>query len=266
MMSFRKLLPFLLLVALTACTNVTPQEGTSEPAKEVVSDAAISDNNGGNDASKTDMATSDDTSKDDTPKPSKDKALEEIDEFIAKQNVDKSHKNWRINLTKPPKVTFASGFSYVWVLKTNKGTMEIQFMPDVAPMHVSSTIYLTRLGFYDSLIFHRVINGFMAQGGDPLGRGTGGPGYKYDGEFSSSAKHDKAGILSMANTGRPNTDGSQFFITFKATPWLDGKHTVFGSLIKGQDVLKAIEAVGSKSGKPSETIRIEKATVEVRKN
>src|SRR5262249_18396763 len=124
------------------------------------------------------------------------------------------------------------------------------------------TIYLTRLGFYDGLTFHRVITGFMAQGGDPMGIGMGGPGYQYEGEFSDSVKHDKPGILSMANAG-PGTDGSQFFITFVPTPHLNGKHSIFGEVIDGMDVLKKLEAAGSPSGKPSEPLTITKATIVV---
>ena len=122
--------------------------------------------------------------------------------------------------------------------------MEIKLFPKVAPMHVTSTIYLTRMGFYDGVVFHRVIQGFMAQGGDPTGTGSGGPGYKYDGEFAPDGpKHDKAGMLSMAHAG-PGTDGSQFFITFGPTPHLNNVHTVFGEVVKGMDTLKKLEAVG----------------------
>jgi peptidyl-prolyl cis-trans isomerase B (cyclophilin B) len=135
-------------------------------------------------------------------------------------------------------------------------------MPEFAPLHVSSTIYLARLGFYDDVIFHRVIKGFMAQGGDPLGQGTGGPGYQYGGEFSRNARHDRPGLLSMANAG-PGTDGSQFFLTFVATPWLDGKHTIYGEITEGMDTMKALEALGSRNGATSEPLGIETVTIEV---
>ncbi|MBW2495139.1 MAG: peptidylprolyl isomerase, partial [Deltaproteobacteria bacterium] len=169
-------------------------------------------------------------------KQSEDAAIAAIDAFIAEENVDKARRAWKSTLAKPPKVSFTAGKSYFWNLETNKGKIQIKLMPDVAPMHVSSTIYLTRLGFYDDTVFHRVIPGFMAQGGDPTGTGRGGPGYKYDGEFDRTVKHDKAGLLSMANAG-PGTDGSQFFLTFVKTPHLNGKHTIFGRVIKGMDTV-----------------------------
>ncbi len=132
-------------------------------------------------------------------------------------------------------------------MQTSRGNVRIRFMPDVAPMHVTSFMYLTRLGFYDGLSLHRVIPGFMAQGGCPLGTGTGGPGYTYDGEFREDVTHDRPGLLSMANAG-PGTDGSQFFLTFATTPWLDGKHTIFGEVVDGMETLQAIEPLGSNDG------------------
>ena len=192
-----------------------------------------------------------------------DAAISAIDAQIAKTKVDKSKSDWKSHLSKPDKVEFDAKKTYVWVLDTTKGAIEVKLRPDVAPMHATSTIYLTRLGFYDGVVFHRVIKGFMAQGGDPTGTGMGGPGYNYAGEFSPNAKHDKPGTLSMANAG-PNTDGSQFFLTFAATPWLDGKHTVFGEVTKGMDVVKAIEAVGADGdGPPKEKLQIKKATIRV---
>ena len=127
--------------------------------------------------------------------------IKAIDAFIESQEIDKSASNWKTQLPMPPKVNFDATSEYYWNLETNVGTIKVKLNPEVAPMHVSSTIYLTRLGFYDDIVFHRVIKGFMAQGGDPLGRGTGGPGYNYDGEFSNSVRHDRPGILSMANAG-----------------------------------------------------------------
>jgi peptidyl-prolyl cis-trans isomerase B (cyclophilin B) len=194
-----------------------------------------------------------------------DAAVAAIDAFIAEQNVDKAQRAWKSKLEKPPKVTFTAGKTYYWNLETNKGAIKVKLMPDVAPMHVSSTIYLTRLGFYDETIFHRVIPNFMAQGGDPTGTGRGGPGYKYDGEFDSSVKHNKPGMLSMANSG-PGTDGSQFFLTFVHTPHLNGKHTIFGRVVEGMDTVKELENAGipgNRSGKTREKLLIESATISV---
>ena len=197
-----------------------------------------------------------------TSKQEGDVAITAIDGFIAEQKIDKSSSGWKTRLAKPPKVDFDASKTYYWNLDTNVGEIKVKLLPDVAPMHVSSTIYLTQLGFYDDVVFHRVITGFMAQGGDPLGRGTGGPGYKYAGEFDPSARHDKAGILSMANAG-PGTDGSQFFLIFRPTPHLDGKHTVFGEVVEGMDTVKELEKRGSRQGKPSEPLSIRTATISV---
>lgn len=174
--------------------------------------------------------------------------------------IDKSDPDWKLKVTAPQPRMFGSNETYTWVLETNHGTMEFRLFHEEAPMHVSSTIHLTELGFYDDTIFHRVIPGFMAQGGDPTGTGRGGPAYRYAGEFAAGLSHNKPGLLSMANAG-PNTDGSQFFITFVPTPFLDGKHTIFGELTTGMEVLKAFEARGSRSGQTSELLAINKATI-----
>ena len=192
-----------------------------------------------------------------------DPAIEKINNFINKQQINKTDSSWKTSLTNPPLLTFTSGKDYFWDLETNQGKLSIKLYTDSAPVHVSSTIYLTKLGFYDGLTFHRVIPGFMAQGGDPLGTGAGNPGYKYQGEFSGNKSHNKAGILIIANAG-PNTDGSQFFITFKPTPYLDGKHTVFGEVVAGyEDSLAKIESLGSMRGKTKEPVQIIKATIRV---
>ncbi len=119
-------------------------------------------------------------------------------------------------------------------IKTSKGDISLNLFDDRAPITVANFVNLAKRGFYNGLKFHRVINDFMIQGGCPLGTGTGGPGYKFQDEFVRELKHDKPGILSMANAG-PNTNGSQFFITHVPTPWLDGKHTVFGEVVTAED-------------------------------
>ena len=189
-------------------------------------------------------------------------ALAACDEFIAGNSIDTTARRWRLDLPKPPCFDLDSGATYFWNIVTNKGEIKVRLLQESAPMHVSSTIYLTRTGFYDSLSFHRVITGFMAQGGCPLGNGRSGPGYEYDGEFDGSESHDRPGLLSMANAG-PGTDGSQFFLTFVPTEWLDGKHTIFGEVVDGEQVLRALEACGSKSGTTNEELRIDKATISV---
>jgi peptidyl-prolyl cis-trans isomerase A (cyclophilin A) len=149
----------------------------------------------------------------------------------------------------------------VVTMVTNKGTIKIELFEDKAPKTTKNFKDLIAKGFYDGLLFHRVIKNFMIQGGCPNGTGTGGPGYKFADEFHPSLKHDRPGLLSMANAG-PNTNGSQFFITTVPTPWLDNKHSIFGQVIEGMDVLKAIEA--SPTGpqdRPTSEIRMTKVTV-----
>lgn len=193
----------------------------------------------------------------------KDKAMQQLEDQIAKAKPDKSKAGWRTSLTQPATLTFDPARTYYARMATNKGTILIKFLPQVAPAHVTSFAYLAKLGYYDGLSFHRVIPGFMAQGGCPLGTGTGGPGYQFAGEFSPNVKHNKGGLLSMANAG-PGTDGSQFFLTFVPTPWLDGKHTIFGEVVEGLDVLKTLEAAGSQSGRTSERLTMDKVTFEVK--
>lgn len=139
----------------------------------------------------------------------------------------------------PPAMQIDPQKSYTATLHTDKGDIVIELYADKVPNTVNNFVFLARQGFYDNTIFHRVISDFMAQGGDPTGTGRGGPGYRFADEFHPSLKHDKPGVLSMANAG-PNTNGSQFFITHVPTPWLDGKHSVFGQVIEGLDVLFAI--------------------------
>lgn len=136
------------------------------------------------------------------------------------------------------------------------GDVVIRLRPDLAPGHVERIATLAKQGFYDDVVFHRVIPGFMAQGGDPTGSGMGGPGYKFADEKGALAlRHDRPGILSMANAG-PNTNGSQFFITYVPTPHLNGKHAVFGCVVQGMDVLRQIYPRDpQRAGRPGDAIQ-----------
>ncbi len=146
-----------------------------------------------------------------------------------------SPKQWN----KPPEMVIDPKKKYTATLSTDKGDMLIELFADKTPRTVNNFVFLAREGFYDGIIFHRVIANFMAQGGDPTGKGSGGPGYRFADEFHPFLKHDKPGLLSMANAG-PGTNGSQFFITHVPTPWLDNKHSVFGQITSGMDVLLSI--------------------------
>lgn len=136
----------------------------------------------------------------------------------------------------PPAMTIDPQKDYSAVFEIEgKGQLKVKLFAKDAPNTVNNFVFLARDGFFDGTTFHRVIPGFMAQGGDPTGSGTGGPGYNFADEFSPQLKHSGPGTLSMANAG-PNSNGSQFFITFEATPWLDGHHSVFGQVVEGLDV------------------------------
>lgn len=128
----------------------------------------------------------------------------------------------------------------VAVFNTNKGDFTIELFEDKTPITTKNFIDLAEKGFYDGVIFHRVIDGFMIQGGDPEGTGMGGPGYTIEDEFLPDLRFDGEGILAMANTGMPHTGGSQFFITLAETPWLNGHHTIFGKVTSGMDVVREI--------------------------
>lgn len=182
-------------------------------------------------------------------------------EAIETMNIDTGSDGWKTSLPMFPEVEIDADAEIFWVLETNHGNLKIRLMPDVAPNHVRNVMYLTELGFYDDLTFHRVITGFMAQGGCPEGTGMGGPGYRFAGEFSPNARHDRRGLLSMANAG-PNTDGSQFFITFTPTPHLDDNHTIYGEVVEGHPTLESLEGRGSGHGGTSEPLLMVKASIQ----
>ena len=139
----------------------------------------------------------------------------------------------------PPEMTIDSTKSYSATLQTENGDIILQLFANEAPFTVNNFVFLARQGYYDGVTFHRVIAGFMAQGGDPTGTGAGGPGYNFDDEVDNDLSFDRQGLLAMANAG-PGTNGSQFFITYAPTPHLTGKHTIFGEVIQGMDVALAI--------------------------
>src|SRR6056297_287214 len=140
----------------------------------------------------------------------------------------------------PPQMQIYTDAQYLAVLKTSKGEIELQLFPEHAPKTVNNFVFLAEQSFYDGIIFHRVIDNFMVQTGDPTGTGRGGPGYRFEDETKGNPLTHEAKVLSMANAG-PNTNGSQFFITHAPQPHLNGKHTVFGKVTEGTDVVDAIE-------------------------
>jgi cyclophilin family peptidyl-prolyl cis-trans isomerase len=139
----------------------------------------------------------------------------------------------------PPEMIIDPQKKYLATFKTDVGDFVVELYADRAPKTVNNFVFLAKDKFYDGVTFHRVIPGFVAQGGDPTGTGMGGPGYQFEDEFHPTLKHTGPGILSMANAGK-DTNGSQFFITYSATPHLDNKHSVFGKVIKGMDVVLSI--------------------------
>lgn len=141
--------------------------------------------------------------------------------------------------SEPPPMEIDPTKEYEALIRTARGTIRVQLFAREAPRTVNNFVFLARRGFYDGVTFHRVIPGFVAQAGDPTGTGAGGPGYEFEDEFSPNLRHDAPGIVSMANAG-PNTNGSQFFITYGPLPHLDGRHTVFGKVIEGMKVVRRL--------------------------
>jgi peptidyl-prolyl cis-trans isomerase B (cyclophilin B) len=140
----------------------------------------------------------------------------------------------------PPEMTIDSGRTYRATIETDRGKIELELYPEHAPRTVNNFVFLAREGFYDGTTFHRVIQNFMIQGGDPTGSGRGGPGYRFGDELDGNPLKHERGVISMANAG-PDTNGSQFFITHGPQPQLDGRHTVFGKVLQGQDVVDGIQ-------------------------
>lgn len=187
--------------------------------------------------------------------------LEVIDAYVDEHPPDRSDPAWKTHVPRPPPPpVFDPDRTYFWYLRTSEGALKIELKPAWAPQRVSTTIYLTQLGFYDGLAFHRIMPKFMVQGGDPLGTGRGSPGFGYPVESSRKGRHSKRGVVSMANSG-PRSEGSQFFILFDVAEHLDGKHTVFGQVVEGLGTLRSMENYGSEDGKPKKLVVIRRAEI-----
>lgn len=181
---------------------------------------------------------------------------------VAKTITEGGEDTMRFN--QPPEMLIDPAKTYAATLITNKGNITIDLDASDAPKTVNNFMFLARQGFYDGVIFHRVIKDFMIQAGDPLGTGTGGPGYMFEDEIVDGKTFDGPGILAMANSG-PNTNGSQFFITHAETPWLNGRHTIFGNVTDGMDIVDAIALVETSAGdRPVDDVIIE--TIEIQEN
>ena len=165
------------------------------------------------------------------------------------------------NYTEPPPITIDQQKRYVAKVCTNKGAIVIELFAKETPRTVNNFVTLARDGYYDGVVFHRVIKGFMIQGGDPTGTGAGGPGYSFEDEIVPSLVFDRPGLLAMANSGGGNTNGSQFFITLVPTPHLNGAHTIFGRVTEGQEVVDAIVSVKTAGDRPVDNVVID--TIEI---
>src|SRR5919107_4806221 len=169
---------------------------------------------------------------------------------IKMEGIPMAHKTY----DGPPEMALKPGYEYYANFVTEKGSVKVKLFAEEAPETVNNFVFLARDGYFDGTTFHRVIKNFMVQGGDPTATGTGGPGYKIKDEFHPKRRHDRPGILSMANAGA-NTGGSQFFITHTATPHLDNRHAVFGEVVEGMDVVNAIrERDPQRAREPGETV------------
>jgi peptidylprolyl isomerase/peptidyl-prolyl cis-trans isomerase B (cyclophilin B) len=159
-----------------------------------------------------------------------------------------------------PEQVLEEGRDYLAVLETSKGRMVLDLYPSSAPVTVNNFVFLALNRYYDGIVFHRVLEDFMAQTGDPTGTGRGGPGYQFGDEFDPELTHDGPGVLSMANAG-PGTNGSQFFITFVPTPWLDGRHAIFGRITEGLEVLDALTRIDPSRGGDTQPDQIDEAYI-----
>jgi cyclophilin family peptidyl-prolyl cis-trans isomerase len=195
------------------------------------------------------------------PSPSASASADEPVETTCTHEVPESADEEKEMYDKAPDMQIDESAKYTATMQTSCGTIEMELYADQTPITVNSFVFLAREGFFDGLTFHRVVPGFVIQGGDPVGDGTGGPGYEFENEEVDGLDFDRPGLLAMANSG-PDTNGSQFFITLAETANLNEGYTLFGEVTDGMDAVEAIGALGSGDGPPSQPVYIEKVTID----
>jgi cyclophilin family peptidyl-prolyl cis-trans isomerase len=195
------------------------------------------------------------------PSPSTSPSPEGTGDVACGADVPKAAGEEKPMYDQPPKMQIDQNAKYTATMQTSCGTIEMELYADKTPITVNSFVFLAREGFFDGLTFHRVVPGFVIQGGDPAGDGSGGPGYQFKNEEVDGLDFDRPGLLAMANAG-PDTNGSQFFITTAPAPNLNEGYTLFGEVTSGMDAVSKIEALGSGDGPPSQTVYIEKVTID----
>lgn len=193
-----------------------------------------------------------------------DPVIQDCRAYIESLALDRSDSSWRTKAPRPPELSFREKHSYYWSIATNCGEMTFKLLPGRAPRHVASLLYLTLLGYYDGLQIHRIEPGFLARGGCPLGNGRGSSGFRLPAETSSQATHDRAGLLSAAPSAGLRNNSGQFVITLDAATQLDGKYTLFGSMVAGSNVLPVLNKRGSTAkGRPTLPVQIVRAWIRI---
>ena len=183
---------------------------------------------------------------------------------LAAVPVDRTRPDWREHVPPPPDLPVETRSTYHWVLHTTLGPLTIELLPAIAPHHVLNTAWLTHLGYYDGLTFHRIARRGFAQGGCPRGDGTAGPGYPLATELPRGGpRHDRRGVVGMV-TDRAGADGSQFYVTFGPAPQLDATHTILGLVVDGESVLRGLEANATPTGRPRQVVTIQRAELRIR--
>ena len=263
-----RILPILVLAALLVVGGVwlSRERATADEAPPSASDAAAEASDTSPDAPQAtddEAAVGDDAGTDGEP-PAGDDAAEASEPAVPEGYAALAPRSdERRSSYEAAEQVLEPELDYAAVIETNRGVIVVDLFQDDTPVTVNNFVFLALERFYDGIVFHRVLEDFMAQTGDPTGTGTGGPGYRFGDEIVDGLSHDARGVLSMANAG-PGTNGSQFFITFTATPWLDGNHTVFGRVVEGDEVLDALTRIDPSSQSPTAAALLDASAASVR--